>query len=145
MVNLIPVFALLLAVIVGVWVGITIAKRIESTLECIDSKLNTIHNASLTTEAAAKWFLRERNMEVDVHFGHYNVQSICVNCYGKRAEQCIGCSGRRDPRFGFEREDVRLVLSQLEDSTKRVVKAMQDTSRDSVDALALALNFKSGI
>ena len=147
MVNLIPVFALLLTVIVGICVVITIVKRIESKVERIDYKVNstnTLDNAILTTEAAVKWFLRERNMEVNHAFGHYNVQSVCVNCYRQRPECCIGCSGRRGRDITINREDARWLASELESCTTRLVKEMHDTSKDSVDALALALNIKSG-
>lgn len=146
MVNLIPVFALLLTVIVGIWVVITIVKRIESKVERIDSKVNASDDAILTTEAAVKWFLREKNMEVNHSFGHYNVQSVCLNCYRQRPECCIGCSARRVGRdITINREDVRWLASELESCTTRLVKEMHDTSKDSVDALALALNIKSGM
>jgi hypothetical protein len=147
MVNLIPVFALLLTVIVGICVVITIVKRIESKVERIFSKANntdTLDNAILTTEAAVKWFLREKNMEVNHSYGHYNVQSVCLNCYRSRPECCIGCSARRGKDLTLNREDVRWLASELESCTTRLVKEMHDTSKDSVDALALALNIKSG-
>lgn len=144
MINLIPVFALLLTVIVGICLVITVVKRIESKVEHIDSKANTSDNAILTTEAAVKWLLRERNMEVNCAFGHYNVQSVCVNCYRNRPECCIGCSARSGRDITINREDARWLASELESCTTRLVKEMHDTSKDSVDALALALNIKSG-
>lgn len=147
MANLIPVFALLLTVIVGICVVITIVKRIESKVEHFDSKVNntnTLDNAILTTEAAIKWLLREKNMEVVHTYGHYNVQSVCSNCYRTRPECCIGCSARRGKDLTLNREDVRWLASELESCTTRLVKEMHDTHKDSVDALALALNIKSG-
>ena len=147
MVNLIPVFALLFTVIVGICVVITIVKSIESKVERIDYKLNntnTLDNAILTTEAAVKWFLREKNMEVNHSYGHYNVQSVCLNCYRSRPECCIGCSARRGKDLTLNREDVRWLASEMESCTTRLVKEMHDTSKDSVDALALAFNIKSG-
>lgn len=148
MVNLIPVFALLLVVIVGICMVIIVVKRIDSKVERIDYKMNntnTLDNAILTTEAAVKWFLRERNMEVNHAFGHYNVQSVCVNCYRNRPACCIGCSARRGKDFTLNREDVGWLASELESCTTRLVKEMHDTSKDCADALALALNIKSGM
>lgn len=147
MANLIPVFVLLLTVIVGIYAVITIVKRIESKVERIDSKVNstnTLDNAILTTEAAVKWFLREKNMEVNHYYGQYNVQSICLNCPRIKPECCISCSARRGKDLTLNREDVRWLASELESCTTRLVKEMHDTSKDCVDALALALGVKSG-
>lgn len=141
----IPLAALSLAIIVGIWVILTAVKRIENAVAKLNSQVSGTDNSIYTIEAAVKWFLREKNMEVVHTYGHYNVQSVCLNCFRSRPECCIGCSARRGKDLTLNREDVRWLASELESCTTRLVKEMHDTSKDSVDALALALNIKSGL
>lgn len=142
----IPLAALSLAIIVGIWVILTAVKRIESAIERLNGKTATIETAVLKNEAAVKWYLREKHMEVvAVPFHGYNVQSICVECRKvTRPEHCIGCSVRSE-RYYYGPSDVSRFLAQLDQCTDRLIAGIDRTSKDSVDALALALNIKSGL
>lgn len=142
----IPLAALSLAIIVGIWVILTAVKRIENTISRLTNKMSTTESSVLKIEAIAKWFLREQNMEVvEVPFHGYNVQSVCVECRRHaRPEHCIGCSVRSE-QFRYSPSDMSRVLSQLDQCSDRIIAGIDRASKDSVDALALALNIKSGL
>lgn len=148
----IPLAALSLAIIVGIWVILTAVKRIENAVAKINSRVSGTENSIYEIEAAVKWFLREKNMEVVATTSHgYNVQSVCVECRKiTRPECCVGGPVRserlsRPEMFHYTPSDVSRLLAQLDQCTDRLIAGIDRTSKDSVDALALALNIKSGL